>query len=320
MKNIKATGCSLALSLLILGTVGITSRAAAQPVSPAGTWDLIISGTEKGVAYITFDEGGTLSGYETLSPSKPGEPDDEASRNDGSVQGRVVIPSTTPGGETTTRLLGFGLLSGTWSYDSKGKVIGVYTEGSANRSCTTNEEITAVVSNAIIDFKTNVVTITVTNYFTNQVINCVTNPITNGVSFVAIVHPDRISIKSKGPNGNMTLKGIPAMDAPDISGPWYALGKKSNTGNFTEFLTLSPSAEFFNGYEVIGQGPGYELFGIALISNQKKLGLVTVSSAEDSPLSSGFGGINAEKGRANLGTVDLDSVRGQYKMTRQPLF
>jgi hypothetical protein len=215
-------------------------------------------------------------------------------------------------------LLGFGELFGSWSYDVNGKVIGVYTEGSQNRRCTTNQEITGVVSNTIIDFKTNIVTISVTNYFTNEIVICVTNPIFSGVSFKAIVRPDRITIKTTGPNGGTTLKGVPAMDAADLSGSWYARAKKQNLP-FIELLTFVPSEEFFNGYDVFGQGPNYEIVGRALISNQKKLGLVILTSAENSPLTSAFGGINVNRGRASLNSVDLDGVRGSYNITRVPV-
>jgi hypothetical protein len=307
-------GCSLALSLVLFGSPANT--ASAQSVSPAGTWDFVISGAERGIAYITFDDAGFLTGYEAIAPSKPDDDPIETERTAGD-QGRIISESDSSDGTTVTNILGFALLSGTWSYDINGRVVGVYTEGSENRSCTTNQEITAVVSNAIIDFKTNIVTITVTNYFTNEVVNCVTNPVTNGISFTAVVRPDRIVMKTTGANGKMTLKGIPAADGPDFSGSFYANAKKAGF-KYTEFLTFVPSAEFFNGYEVFGQGPGYELIGIALISNQKKLGLVSVSSAENAPLTSAIGTVNANRGRASLSLVDLDSVRGNYQIFRVP--
>ena len=307
--RIHRLGLCLSLALLLSGSLDTTANA--QPVSPAGTWDFVISGSERGVAYITFDDFGFLSGYEAIAPTKR---DDDSSDNERSPlgeSGRVV--TTTSGSTSLTNILGFALLSGTWSFDVNGRVVGIYTEGSENRSCTTNDVITAVVSNAIIDFKTNIVTISVTNYFTNQVINCVTNPVTNGISFTAVVRPDRIVMKTTGASGKMTLRGIPAEDGPDFSGSFYA-NVQRGSAKFTEFLTFIPSAEFFNGYDVIGQGPGYEIFGLALISNQKQLGLVTVNSAENAPLTSAVGGVNAPRGRATLTLVDLDNNRGSSKL------
>src|SRR5678816_1015340 len=155
MKKYRLHGLGLCLALALLSTASLVPTSQAQPVSPAGTWDLIISGSEKGVAYITFDDAGSLSGYEAIGPSKPGSIDDpiEIERISGDA-GRVITTTSGSSSNTTIQtILGFGLLSGTWSYDIKGNIIGVYTEGSENRSCLTNDEITAVVSNAIIDFK-----------------------------------------------------------------------------------------------------------------------------------------------------------------------
>jgi hypothetical protein len=305
MQYLNPKRLALAAALLL----GVCGASAQEPFSPAGTWDLVISGAEKGVAYITFDDEGGLSGFEVLVPSKPGEPESE--RNDGSTAGRVTTPGPTEG-TTVDRLFGFASITGTWTYDINGRVIGVYTEGSDNKSCSTNLEITTVVSNAIIDYKTNIVTITVTNFFTNEVTICVTNPVTNGVSFMAVVKPDRISIKTTGTNGNTTLKGIPAMELPDLSGPYYAQARKEGLPEYNEFLTLIPVLDVPGLYEVTGQGAGYEYTGKAVVSGKKKMGLVIFGD-----LTSGVGSVNFDKGKANLDTFDFAGLRGKHKLTRQ---
>src|SRR6187200_3059076 len=118
MKKHRLHGLGLCLALALLSTASLVPTSQAQPVSPAGTWDLIISGSEKGVAYITFDDAGSLSGYEAIGPSKPESIDDpiEIERTSGD-QGRVTATSGSSSNTTVQTILGFGLLSGTWSYD-----------------------------------------------------------------------------------------------------------------------------------------------------------------------------------------------------------
>jgi hypothetical protein len=303
-----------ALSLL-LGSLATVARAD-EPISPAGSWDCVISGSERGVGSIIFSEdesgtGGSLIGIEVLSPSKKGD------TTDGRTSGDFGRTITTTSSGTVTNLLGFALLSGTWTYDANGRVVGVFTEGAENISCTTNQEITTVVSNVVIDN----VTITVTNYFTNDVLTCVTNAITNGVSFIAKVRPTKVTIKTKGPNGNTVLKGIPAADIDDISGSYYATGKRKDNPDFTELLEVSSAGEpDFPGLFIFsGEGPAYLNSGVMLLSNQKKLGIVSVASDETIPLMSGFGGFNAIKRSGKLSTTYINGQRGSYKLTGQPV-
>jgi hypothetical protein len=301
---------ALAAALLgLVGTAGINSQAAS--VSPVGTWDVQLSGAVQGIAYLTFDENFGLSGYELINPKLPGPANSDRGITD---ENRT---NTVPVGVNTNLLHGFALLSGTWSVDSKGRVVGVYTEGSENRACLTNDEVTTVVSNSIIDYKTNIVTITVTNYFTNQVITCVTNPITNGLSFVANVKPKSITMKSSTTYGNITFHGKPAQETPDISGTYFARGRKTGTPDFNEFLVLTPSPEFFNVYDIIGFGAGYEVGGLGIISSTKKFGLLLNSSATNASLTTGVGTYNYKRSSADISTQDSVSTLGRYKISRQ---
>jgi hypothetical protein len=298
--------------LLVVGLLGLgSSSALSQPVSPVGTWDLLISGSERGIAYITFADDFSLSGYEVLSPTKKGDPDTES--RGGTDEGRTVItttPGSTPGTTTTvTNLVGAWGIVGTWWFDSKGRVAGFYSEGAQNASCTTNQQITSVVSNNIIDG----LEISVTNFFTNDVILCVTNPITNGVSFSAIARTTRLTIKTKGNNGSTTLKGIPAFEAPDVSGTYSVQGQKEGAPDFNEIMTITTVGN--NAFVFTGQGGGYDTSGVGLVSNQKQLA-VTYISTTNSPVISASGPFNFDRATAKLTRTDANGVRGRFRLTR----
>ena len=48
--------------------LGSLLPAAAQFASPVGTWDCVVSGSENGIAYLTFNADYTFNGYEVLTP------------------------------------------------------------------------------------------------------------------------------------------------------------------------------------------------------------------------------------------------------------
>ncbi len=330
--SFKSPRALLAAGWLLLGGLGSLSPAA-TPVSPVGTWDLLISGAEQGIAYITFSDDFSLSGYEAITPTLPSPPSDNPR---GFGENGRVITTTTSTGTTQTNFLGFAFISGTWSYDINGRVIGVLTEGNENSvKCTTNDLVTSSISNSTTvtiitnvdgSLTTNLTQFSTTNFFTNTVINCTTNPLTNALSFTAsvgpAVNPSRITIKTVGSNTRTTLSGVPATTVPDISGSYYAMRKLGQGLYFTEFLTLTPSAQFFGGFDVQGQGSDYELTGIALLSSRKRLNLVTVSTATNAPLFSAVGPVTYRNGLTNIiGNLkgsDSSSTRMNYQMVKQP--
>jgi hypothetical protein len=308
---LKASSRKFHRGLLIGAALGLASPAISSlaQVSPVGTWDLQLSGAMQGIAYVTFDENFGLSGYELLQPKLS---DNTESGRETSSDGRTGITTVN----TNVTVHGFALLSGSWSYDPKGRVVGFYTEGSENRVCTTNNDVIAVVSNSIIDYKTNIVTITVTNYVTNTSISCVTSPLTNGLSFTAVVRPSRLTMKSTTSYGNITFHGRPAVELPDISGTYYAQGKKTGNPDFVEFITLTPGGQL-NVYEISGQGAGYDVGGLGIFSSTKRLAVVLNTTATNSVLTTGYGPYDVRRGRANLTTEDLVSVIGRYKIFKQ---
>lgn len=71
----------------------LSSLSAAAPPSPVGTWEVALSGADRGTAYVTFEDDHDLTGY-------------------GLTRGSM----------------GIFTLSGTWSVDAAGRLSGSYTE------------------------------------------------------------------------------------------------------------------------------------------------------------------------------------------------
>ena len=290
--------------------------------SPVGTWDFLISGSARGIAYITFSDDFTFAGYEVLVPrlaSGSGEDDSNEARNDGSTIGRIITPSnpSSGGGTAKTNLIGFGLVSGQWTFDSSGHVLGIYTEGNDNVSCTTNTVFTEVFTSYTTNINGTNITVFESHFETNFVTTCVTNAITNGVSFTAIVKLGvRMTLKTTSDNGKTVLRGVPAVGVSDISDSYYAIGRKSGQ-SFIELLTITPSANYFNAFDIIGTGPGYDVLGIALLSSKNQIAIVKihdVSTTMPNDLTALIGPINVTKGAAKLRGEDVNRTRVRYDL------
>ena len=311
LKGIVATALALPACLLLACSVNAQN-------SPVDTWDFLISGSARGIAYITFNDDFTFNGYEVLVPRLANDSTEDNSndvRNDGSAIGRIITPAnpSSSSGTAKTNLIGFALVSGKWTFDSSGHVLGVYTEGNDNVSCTTNEEVVTTYVTNIVDGGTQVTTSTTTNFVTA----CETNAITNGVSFTAIVKPGvRMTLKTTSDNGKTIYRGVPAVEVSDISGFYYALGRKSGQ-SFIELLTIIPSANYFNAFDIVGTGPGYNVLGIALLSSKHQLAIVKihdVSAATPNDLTALIGPINVTKGKARVKGEDANGTRVRYNL------
>jgi len=318
MKNLRSNFNHLAGVLAASWLMAGAGSTLAQFTSPVGTWDCVVSGRERGVAYLTFAADNTFSGYEVLTPKQVGVQTDDNLRGPDNI-GRTFEASTGP--TTTTNFSGFLLLSGYWSHDITGKkILGFYTEGNFTLSCSTNQVITSVTtSNQVTNPDGSITISNSVQWFTNDAnIVCVTNGLTNNLSFTAIVNPgSRLSLKATSANGNKNLKGVPATPIADLSGGYYAEGKKSGL-KFIEFLSFEASSEYPNAFDVYGGGGGYELEGIAVASRQKKMGFIYRGSGENDPLVSVFGSINYSTLKSNLKGVDSNEAKITYKIT--PLF
>src|SRR5215831_447904 len=125
---------ALALSALLVCGLGVSNAAA--PVTPVGTWDCTLTGAhgQKGLAFLTFSDDGTnrsFDGFEILVANPTtSTPELNNVRNDGTEQGRETVAATTSTGSTNTlqTLIGFGEISGPWTFDSKGRVVGFFVQ------------------------------------------------------------------------------------------------------------------------------------------------------------------------------------------------
>jgi len=113
------------LAAALLG--GFAPHGSAQPSPTTNPWDLVISGSQRGVAQLTFLNDFTVSGSQiiTMPPTHRDTPDDLDPRLPGGDPGRVP-PTTTENPKTIW--YGLASLQGSWTWDSKGNIVGVLTE------------------------------------------------------------------------------------------------------------------------------------------------------------------------------------------------
>lgn len=226
----KTHHATYAAALMFWGALALNSSAQFTGPTPVGTWDCLLSGGgQQGIAFVNFTDDGSFTGYQILTSKVKNDPDDFEGRNPGGGEGRYPTTSNRSG----TNLFGFGELSGPWSYDDQGHVIGSFTEVLAEGS----DEGTS----------------------------------TNSISFQGKVVPGkRITLTCSTPNGKVTYKGVPATPLPDLSGSWYGT-KGQNDQSFLEFFTLTRPDSSENLYLVEGSGPAYTTYGVCMRSAQRKI-------------------------------------------------
>lgn len=233
---------ALAAGAGLLCAVASASAQTAFP-SPVGTWDVQVSGAQGyGLAYITFNEDFTFTGYELLTVKKfsadsndRGELGDSRNLDVVVTTNGVFIPTNRA---SAKQLMGFGYINGPWNYDADGKVVGYYTQEVEESGDGTNATV----------------------YI-------------NPVSFRAKVVPgSRITMLATTPDGKMNYRGLPAtMEIPDFTGQWFG-EKKQNDQTDHEFFNLSPGYETWL-FDLTGSGPGYTTDGICLVSQRKYVGV-----------------------------------------------
>lgn len=190
-----------AMALVIAGSAVQTQAAAFD--SPVGDWDFSFSGSEKGVAQITFLGDNTLTGFEILTPGKPlasGTVPDTNPRG-GTVTDTDPRTGQPNSGSSGTNKFVWGgvLIDGYWGFDAKGKVVGTVT-------------------------------------FTSSAS-------TNGMSFIGTVTAGaRMTLRASDETGGMIYRGVPRAALADISGDYTASGKKGRSRH-TGFFTLSASGD-----------------------------------------------------------------------------
>lgn len=193
----------------LLASGSINTSQAATLISPAGTWDCIVNGSQGvGLAYLTFSDDFTFSGYELLTTKPRVTPTPSTSsggRNPGGDVGRYI--STNYFGSSassSTNLFGFGRVNGPWTYDlASGHVVGYFTQ--------------LVGSN------------------------------THSVGFWAKVIPNRkLWLVASTPNGKVVYNGVPiSTSLPDLSGTWYAYNYHAGQ-KLVEFFDATPGSSPFS--------------------------------------------------------------------------
>jgi hypothetical protein len=256
-KNARGSLRSGLAALLLCGiaaSVGATAQAQVLNPPTGTVWDCVLSGSgQKGIAFITFANDQSFSGYQILS-STPKSAASTDGRNAGGGIGRGVELEDSNG---RTNLFGFDQVQGPWSYDAKGKVIGNWTMVSGND-----------------------------NNSTNSVTNSVSFVAT-------VVPGKRLTLVAATSNGKVTYKGVPYRQImPSLSGSWYGT-KQAKKQSFTEFYTfvsMADSNPFEAGYPDLsgypgiyytldGSGPGYDIVGFSMLSSQKKIAFTFQSYA-----------------------------------------
>lgn len=255
--------------------------AAAAPVSPVGDWDFVMSGKRLGNAVITFSNNYTLGGIELVRPVPPkGAATPGNGRSSGETPGRGGSTTTTNNTSTSTNsaststntsFIGGAIIEGGWTLDPKGKVLGYYRELSQNASDGTMT--------------------------------------TNGVSFRAVLNASgsRMTMQAYTQSGQTTLRGLRALDLPDIDRDFYGMGKKAGQP-YVDFFTLEPLAGLQNVYAITnGQASASGLRGAAILSRQKQIAILTITEAEPAVLS------------VYVGPFKTNSLTGNLKGSDQTL-
>lgn len=191
-----------AVALVIAGSTVQTQAAAFD--SPVGDWDFSFSGSEKGVAQITFLGDNTLTGFEILAPGKPLSSGTTPESNPRGGTFNDNDPRTgQPNGSSNTNKYVWGgvLIDGYWGFDEKGKVVGAVT-------------FTSSASTNGMSF---------------------IGTVTAGT---------RMTLRASDETGGMVYRGVPRTALPDISGDYTATGKKGrsrHTGIFTLSASADPN-------------------------------------------------------------------------------
>ena len=100
-----------------------------NPIGP--TWDCLLSGSgQQGIAFLTFSNDFTFSGYQLLVGKQSAASSSGASNDERNSGGDVDGFTTLRHGRLCggTNLFGFGSLNGPWRYDNKGRVMGYFLQ------------------------------------------------------------------------------------------------------------------------------------------------------------------------------------------------
>jgi hypothetical protein len=276
----KLTGAGLSLggmavaALLAAGSVQTSQAASADPSAGATfTWDVAGHGAgQRSIALITFSNDlssvpsrGTFRGYQLLAALPPNTNSSSGGRGGGNI-GRGTSGG---GGQTNNFVFGFGAIDGTWQFNSKGQIVGFFSQPLNVTSTVTNyhaitvgetitNNATLEIAGISISFAEGQATVTTnvawanppgyTQDYTftnpNATLDVGSAQLTNTVSFIGkAVVGKSISLVCNSSFGRVTFKGIPASKTPnvDLTGSWVG-SKRENGLQVNELFSLTPAS------------------------------------------------------------------------------
>jgi hypothetical protein len=268
----------LAAVAVVAGLGSSALRVQAQ-TSPNGTWDFVLSGNQRGVAQIIFDQNTfTLAGTEILTTKQKSNSSDDVgddSRGDTDPISNVVR------GDNIYGRVG---LSGIWTYDIHGRVIGVIVENGGTNGVTNGISFRAVVKRRATS--------------TNMTMTAIRE------------------------GRSITYRGAPLRVLPNISGNYYGLGKKAGLP-FTELFALAPTGVNRYGVDGAGPNYTYTGEILLSAKNQIAF-FGQIGDPTNALLRAIVGSYHPTKGKGTLNGVmetpdgsDVDNVN--LKIFRQPL-
>jgi len=181
------------------------SASAAAPASPVGTWEVALSGADQGTAYVTFEDDSDFTGYGLSRDS-----------------------------------LGLFTLSGTWTVNDAGQLIGNYTE----------------------TINGGTVTGTVTGTLT------------------AKLAPKAITGSIAATNGNFTFKAKPEVATQNLTGSWAAIasvGKQRLPELYQITPSALPHIYQIEGTGISPLSGQYSILGTVLAGASDKVEVVAFS-------------------------------------------
>jgi hypothetical protein len=257
-------------ALVVAGSVQTSQAVSADPSAGATfTWDMASHGAgQRGIALITFSNDlssvpprGTFRGYQLLAALPPNTNSSSSGRGTGTGRG-----TGGSGGQTNNFVFGFGAIDGTWQYNSKGQIVGFFSQPLNVTSTVTNyhaitvaetitNNVTLEVAGISVSFANGQATLTTnvtwlnppgyTQEYTfanpNVTLDIGSAQLTNTVSFIGKAVVDKsISLICNSSFGRVTFKGTPAAKAPsvDLTGNWVG-SKRENGLQFNEFFSLT---------------------------------------------------------------------------------
>jgi hypothetical protein len=308
---------------------------------------------QRGLSLVTFSNDFTFHGYQMLAAIPPANASTNASSNPRGSGGDVGRGGSGGGRTTQNLLFGFSRIDGVWTIDSSGKIVGFFDQALNVTSLVTNffaatndfilvniqngdtTNVTQVFTNgqgsaAVSIFWPNPApgftqdyTLANTN-FTTQV---GTAESTNVVSFTGTaVLRKRLTLVCNTSFGKVTFRGVPVTTGADISGNWIGI-KRQNGLAQNEFFSLTsfqfgnpfPSdfpdiADFPNLYFTTdGVGAGYTFSGVAMVSQQKKVGFTFMN--EDGTMRSMIGTLKSARKGTTAKTEGIAEPLSQVNFT-----